>query len=319
MKKRRTILITSVGGDIGQSIIKCVRDSMPADRIIGCDIDLFAAGKHFADRFYVCPRAADKSKYKRFILNLVKTAKVDYVLPVSEPEIFFFDSNRDIFKDSKVQILINKHGLVKTFFDKYATAVFLKQNGLPYPKTYLLSKYKNQLKFPMLIKPRWGWGGKGAVHVRNNSELRFHRKKTDNAIVQEILGTPENEYTATVFSDGKKYFSIAFRRQLGYGSLTKVAELINDRDISRISERIAKKAGLFGSVNIQFRKTSKGYVPFEVNPRISSTVYFRHYFGFSDVYWWINSSEKRKISFRLKYRKGVAVRCLNEIFLDLKK
>ena len=66
------------------------------------------------------------------------------------------------------------------------------------------------------------------------------------------------------------------------------------------------------------RKTKRGFIPFEINPRLSSTVYFRHFFGFKDVEWWIDMHEGNQIKYTLKYDKGIGVRTINETFFDLK-
>ena len=48
---------------------------------------------------------------------------------------------------------------------------------------------------------------------------------------------------------------------------------------------LAVKINLEGSINVQLRLTEKGPVVFEINPRFSSTVLFRHMFGFKDLEW----------------------------------
>ena len=47
---------------------------------------------------------------------------------------------------------------------------------------------------------------------------------------------------------------------------------------------------LRGSINIQLRFTSEGPRIFEINPRFSSTIYFRHAVGFQDLIWSVNDA-----------------------------
>jgi len=223
--------------------------------------------------------------------------------------------HRDCFKG--VELFINNTNIVRTFLDKYATVNFLKENGFSYPRTYLIEDYNGELSLPLLLKKRRGYGGKGLILIDDAAELEFYKRKTKDMVVQEFIGTPEEEYTIGVFSTGKDVHSIAFKRCLGYGSLTKVAQLKYDSDIKDLAERIAKASCLEGSLNIQVRRTEGGYVPLEINPRFSSTVYIRHCFGFKDVQWWIDLKEGRSIKYIPKYRKGIAVRAINEIFFDL--
>ena len=153
--------------------------------------------------------------------------------------------------------------------------------------------------------------------IEDQEELAFLKKRKKDFIAQELLGDIDEEYTAAVFSDGVNVHSIAFKRLLGFGSLSKVIELVEDKAIKDLMIRIAKAASLKGTINVQMRKTARGYVLFEINPRLSSTVYVRHRFGFCDLKWWIDYREGRLIEYHQKYKKGIAIRVLDEAFFDL--
>jgi len=315
--KQIRILVTGAGGDIGFNIIKCLKDADYNLFILGCDIDPYAMGRTMVKKFLKAPKALNEEKYLDFIKNTIKKYRIEYIYPSTEIEIEFFHRNREYF--DKTAVFINNPFIIDTFLDKYKTINFLKNNGLSYPTTFLIEDYNNQLDFPLLIKHRRSWGGKGLLIIRDSKEFEFYRKRITDAIVQEYIGTDDEEYTAGVFSNGKNIYSICFRRQLGYGSLTKFAQLVHENEIEHLVEKIARICHLEGSINIQFRKTKKGVIPFEINPRISSTVYFRHYFGFQDVKWWLDMKENKPIDYRLKYKKGIGVRTIGEVFFDLER
>lgn len=317
--RKLIILITGVGGDVGQSIIKClgdIRQSYDMD-ILGSDIDPYAAGKKKCKNFFKAPKASEENDYFDFIRKLIGKEKINYIIPATEPEIKFYDRYREYLKNEKVKILINETGIINTFLDKYETVNFFMKNNLPYPKTYLVGDYKNDLCFPVILKERRGSGGKGLIVIKDIEELNFFMKRLTDVIIQEMIGNADEEYTAGVFSDGEKVYSISFKRLLGYGNLTKFAQLAGNSEITNIVEKIAKASNLKGSLNVQLRKTSSGYIPFEINPRFSSTVYIRHYFGFKDVKWWIDYYEGVPIKYELKYKKGIAVKTIDDIFFDI--
>lgn len=311
---KKNVLITGVGGDIGQSVAKCLKED-PRFRLIGCDMDPFAGGRVLVEKFMQAPPVREAERYTAFINTILKDERIDYALPTSEAEISFIDAHKGELSSSAV-FLINKSPIVRSFLDKYDTVQFLKKQGLPYPETYLLSDYRGELGFPVLLKPRKGCGGKGLAIVRNDDELNFFRSRTQDMVAQELIGN-DDEYTITLFSDGNNLQFIGFKRSLGYGSLSKVAELITDPAIESLARAVANGAGLEGSLNIQCKKTSAGYVPFEINPRFSSTVYTRHCFGFKDVVWWIDLIEGRPVQYIPRFKKGVAVRVLSETFFDM--
>ncbi|MBU0604982.1 MAG: ATP-grasp domain-containing protein [Candidatus Omnitrophica bacterium] len=315
---RKNILVTGVGGDIGQSVLKCLKDTRYGLRLAGCDIDPYSAGKSMVPAFFAGPGAADGLRYRKFIEKKVREENIGYIIPTTEAEIVFFDASRVIFGKS-AKVFITGSNIIKTCLDKYATALFLKNAGFLYPKTYLLDEYNGELPFPVLLKQRRGCGAKGMMVARDNDEISFYKERLKDIVVQEIIGVAEDEYTMGVFSTGSDVHSIAFRRRLGYGSLSKYAELVNDKKLERLACDVARALSLTGSINIQLRKTAAGYVPFEINPRFSSTVYLRHFFGFQDVKWWIDMEEGHKVTFNPKYKKGVAVRTIGEVFFNLKR
>ena len=55
--------------------------------------------------------------------------------------------------------------------------------------------------------------------------------------------------------------------------------------ISQYVVMIAVSLNLQGRINVQLRYTACGPVTFEINPRFSSTVVFRHLLGFQDLLW----------------------------------
>ena len=309
------VLITGIGGDIGQGVLKCLQEASFPLSLIGCDMDAFAGGRNLVKVFRQAPAVKMTEMYSSFLNDLIKQERVTYVIPTSEAEISFIGENRSRFPEDVV-FLINENSVVRQFLDKYETTLFLKEQGLAYPKTYLLEDYCGELSFPVLLKPRRGCGGKGIVLVHTQEEFDFYKKQSKALVVQEFINS-DDEYTITVFSDGDKFYHIGFKRSLGYGSLSKIAHLVDDPAIKELAEKIVQGIRLKGSLNIQCKKTAKGYVPFEINPRFSSTVYTRHYFGFTDVLWWIEQKEGRNFTYSQKYKKGVAVRVLGETFFDM--
>ncbi len=317
MGDRICVLVTGAGGDIGQSVIRCLRESGYNLKLLSCDIDPYAAGRKESDHFLKAPRVRDREEYLKFMKDAIKGYGIKYIYPIPELEIEFFDQNREYFDKIGVIVLINNPFIVNTFLNKYKTINFLRENGLPHPASYLIEDYDNELDYPLLIKAQKGWGGKSLIKVNNAEELQFYKGRITNAIVQEVIGTEDEEYTVGVFSNSTEIYSICFRRYLGYGSLSKFVQLVHSDEVKSIVEKIAGISQLDGCINVQLRKNENGYVPFEINPRISSTVYFRHYFGFQDVKWWLDSKEGKPIDYKLKYKKGIGVRTVGEVFFEL--
>lgn len=136
-------------------------------------------------------------------------------------------------------------------------------------------------------------------------------------VVQEYIPGDDLEYTAGIFCDGVAVHSICFRRKLAPGGYSREIELVNDGDIHEFINKVGRILNFKGSVNLQFRETEKGCIPFEINPRFSSTVYFRHLLGFQDVLWSLKLIQNKGIDYTPKYKKAIGVRECKEIMLEM--
>lgn len=312
------ILITAVGGDIGQSVISALLETEYAELLCGCDINRYSAGRALLKTFFPVPELVGNEKgYRGGIRKIVKKYGIKFILPLSEKEIGHFSEYEEYYEKIGVKVLILKRDILEICFDKYKTIRYLADNGFYVPATYTVEDYPGEFKYPIILKKRASCGGKGVIIVQDEEELVFYLKRNPDIIVQENIGSIDQEYTVGVFSDGKNVFSIAFQRYLGYGGMTKHAKLVHDKKLLKQAEKIARLFRLKGSMNIQFRKSGNKYVPFEINPRISGTVYFRHHFGFKDVKWWLDVLFGKKIYYiDRKKIKGVAVRSIGSVFFN---
>ena len=93
----KKVLVTGVGGDIGQSLLKCLKDIDYEFSLLGCDIDPFAGGRALVEKFYQAPYATDSESYLQFVTGLLKSENIEYIFPTTEAEIEFFDVNRNLF------------------------------------------------------------------------------------------------------------------------------------------------------------------------------------------------------------------------------
>ena len=288
MKK---ILITAVGGDIGYGVIKALKACGRELYIIGCDIRNYNVSHDLVDEFYICPPYSDEEKWTGFIADILAKG-IDYFWPVTEPEIDIVRKRKDEFAGCKV--IMNAENILDIAMNKEATALFLAENGITTPKTWKKDD-KPGCDFPLIVKERFGCGSHGVYVVGDENELSLALDYVDDPIIQEYVGTPDDEYTFTVFSDGKVTNHITFKRELGFGGMSRYVELIRDEKLAGLADKIARIFELRGSLNIQMRKEGTEYCIFEINPRISSTIGFRYRLGFNDVAWWLDMLEGKDI------------------------
>ena len=146
------------------------------------------------------------------------------------------------------------------------------------------------MTLPCIIKNR-GLTGKGNVELVNSDSIAYFRQTRPSDLWQEYL--QGDEYTCGLFGTCTGEFrSIIFKRKLSNGNsgFTASGEVIENNDIQILLDSLALGLDLRGSCNVQLRLTPKGPMIFEINPRFSSTVMFRHKLGFKDVVWSCNEA-----------------------------
>ena len=294
MKNKLKVLVTGCGGDIGQSIGKILKSKPELfTLVIGADLHQDHAGIFIFDRCYSVPRC-DLDDYQLEVLNIIKQNEIDIVIPISEPELRQMEKLQyqdDFF--SRPVIMANQLSL-NIGFDKKLTSDFLAHHQLPFPETFCIKDYDKK-NYPVLIKSRDGSGSKSIHIVNNNDEMTLYQKIYPDFIAQEFLNDEGGEFTCGLFrSTSGEVRDIIFKRKL-IGGFSGFGSREEHPAISKLLHQLAVLLDLRGSINVQLRLVNNTPVIFEINPRFSSTVLFRHMMGFEDVIWSIQDKLEMSI------------------------
>lgn len=312
------ILISAIYGDIGCSAVRSLREAVK--KIVGGDIKPYTPVSHLVDRFFKAPAATDTTNYMAFLREIIIREKVDFFLPISEPEIDILNTRREEIEALGVKLLLNNQNIIDTFLDKLKTVQYLEGLNIKVPRTMLLSAYDGSYGYPVIVKSKKSHGSRNLQKIIDMHDLEYISKKNDDSLlIQECIGSNKEEYTTGVFSDGDIVSSITFRRKLGFGSMSIEAILVDEPYLHNIAQHIARDMGLIGSINIQSRRVGNDFIVFEINPRLSSTLLFRKKFGFDDAVWWLNVLLGKGYYYQRKFKSGRAARSLTECYFDMEE
>ncbi len=310
MNKTFNVLVTGCGGDIGQSIGKILTKSNYVKHLYGIDISDKNAAQFIYPNFSVGLRV-DDALYLNQLETFINDNDIDIVIPIAEPELRYFSENNILNKIGKAKLITASPLALKVGFDKYNTAQFLKDEGLPFPETFLAEDIKTNIDFPFILKSRTGSGSKDIYKINTMDEFSFYTLHTiKNFVVQEYISDENGEFTCGLFRSSKgEIRSQIFKRELT-GGYSGYGEVIENDTIAQLIEKLAVKLDLVGSINVQLRISNTIPKIFEINPRFSSTVLYRHIFGFEDLIWSIEDalgyelSDNREEARGRKFYKG---------------
>jgi len=285
----RQVLITAIGGNVGQGVLKALRAGRHSYHIVGIDMEPLSAGFSLVDSYYQVPRTGDPDFRKAFE-RIVSDERVEAVYVCSPGELEFFSSHKDeIESELGITILVNPPAVVRIGSDKLKTVEFLRDAGFCFPDTVLpsdeegIERLIKEYGLPLIAKPRVGFSSRNVFLLDSREKIHAAVTLVPGLIVQRYLPDERSEYTAATLSgsDGKVRAQITFRRDLIQGT-TYRTELVEDSNLDRQVIEIVEALGAVGPCNLQFRVVDKQVYVFEINPRFSGTSGIRYLYGFND-------------------------------------
>lgn len=303
----KTVLVTGIGGNVGQGILRNIRSIGYSIKLIGCDISAFTAGNHLCDKTFKVPYSYDNN-YVKAINDIVNEYNVDLIIPSTDFEVYYLSLNQ---KSINAFVLASDSKISKNFLDKYLTYKLFLENGIPFAKSWLPEEYDNSEK-EIIAKPREGRGSKGIlINPVDTKDLG------DNYMIQTLHRGIEITTSVYVNKNKEVHGVCSMERKLENGATSQI--IINktyDSTFLNIAKKIASFDGVRGSFNIQsIVQTDEKIFPFEINCRISGTNSIRHNLGFQDVKYGIQEYlyNERPDSVNIINESAIAVRILMDV------
>ena len=304
--ENKTILVTGIGGNVGQGILRNLVSSPYKLKLIGCNTSKYSAGNHLVDEFYQVP-SGNSFDYLEVINYIVEKNKIDLIIPSTDIETAVLANAKDQFN---CKIASSGPKSSNLYLDKYLSYIHHEKFGIPFAKSILPSNF-HTISFKNIAKPRQGRGSRGIyLNVTDAKEL-----KNDEYVIQEFLEGKEITTAAYIsYLSGEFVGSITMERTLENGATT-YCKVIKDFDdqIQLILTNMAKYSDLTGAFNVQSIVCNNKIIPFEVNCRISGTNSIRSHFGFQDVLYTIEELLFEKKISKPDIKTGTAFRFLADV------
>lgn len=311
-----SVLVTAVGSELALCIIKAIKKSKLNIDLIGCDIYEDVVGKQWSNHFYQVPLAVKQDEYLAKIRSIIDKHHVQAIIPTSDGEFEILSYIKgELLNKYNCHVLVNDVSEYKRFDDKWEAHRWYISNNISAPDTRLvdgnLTDIADEIKFPIIIKPRKGGGSRHIYKAGSIEELQRYYPVVPEAIIQEFLDG--EEYTAGTYrlKDKNEVWCIIMKRNLKFG-MTNKAWVINNKDLEQFCKDIIFKTNLVGSNNIQFRMDKNQPKVLEINPRFSGTTGIRAYFGFNDVEMWIREVVLDDEIKAPQIREGYVLRYMDE-------
>jgi len=276
-----TVLVTGGGGQVAQSVIKCLRLAK-GYRIVVTDVDPLLAGVYRGDVGYLISKGWNT--YSKEINDVYKKESVDIIIPCSDVELDYIAGRLSEFN---VPILMAHPETVRLCRDKWLTAKTLREKGFNTPITYSFDEYEGleKLEGDYILKPRFGFGTRHFYHPHDSEELcalaAYMEREGYEPIVQQYLEGPEYSGMVFVATDGEilAVTSATSEKHFGMSYKTIHASEEEHTAIKDIMWNVATKLGCIGPLSIQSRVHNGALCIHELNARFTGAQIIRAVLG----------------------------------------
>jgi len=317
-----TVLVTGAGALLGQGILRALRASSLRARIVTGDPDPRAAGHWLGDAAVLLPMASDPDFVAR-IEAIIERERVGVLLVGTDVELAALAAARPALEARHgVHVVVSPPEVVEIADDKWLTARFLADHGLPFARSALVSDPAavraliDEIGLPLFAKPRRGARSVGARVLRDERAAEDALREP-GLVIQELLPETDGEHTAGCLVVGGRCAGVVvLRRDLRDGNTYRAYhDAACDRFVPFVI-RAAEALGPYGPCNFQFRVRDGEPVVFEINGRFSGTTPLRALFGFNEVEHVIRHLVQGVPVPPVELRDGAVLRTTSDLFIE---
>lgn len=276
----KTVLVTSVGSVASDIVIKTLKRY--GYRIVGCDIYAkeLVVDANNVNVFYKAAYVNQVEKYFDFIKGVCIQEKIDFIIPLIDLEIDFFNDHREWFAEHQVTLCMSPKDSIDIIRNKKKLQDFLGENcsyinSIPTDMLYEIETL--EWEYPVVCKPYNGRSSQGLRYIHNIDEWTNVKNLGDETlIVEPFIAGPIVMVEVVREPKQKKVVTMTRREVLStpHGCATAVY-LYKDTALEESCEKLAEALNIVGCVNFEFIQDEEGKYWFvECNPRFSAGTEF---------------------------------------------
>lgn len=314
----KRVLVSGASGIVGYGVLRSLRESGQPVFLVGTSIYDDSVAPAFCDVFVQAP-PTNAPEYLDWLLATLRQQCIDLLIPCIEIDMYYWVEHIREIRTAGAIPLLNTTELIALCKDKWSFYQRLHEAGVSCViESSVGDDYAGLARrfgVPFLLKPRQGFGSKGIVRVGSEDEFMQHRAKVGAVLMaQPIVGNDNEEYTTSVFCDGRGGYHacMTLRRKLSSDGYTDRAEVVDSEEFFPAIDELCSLLKPHGPTNFQFRRCADGLKLLEINPRISSSTSIRSAFGYNESAMALDYFLNGRIPVQPTIRRGRAVRYTDE-------
>ena len=276
----------------------------------------------------------EEDKTYESILKAVKSTRYDIIVPMIDFAATILSKHKETLEKYCGCVYVNDYGIFSMASDKLNTMKVCMQNGIPCPKTIECDSINqvdvDKLSFPVVVKPRVGFGAKGFNIVEKKEELEsvFEkvREKFGSALIQEYIPRGGEQYQVEMVLNGNgELKSFLLMDKIRWypvdGGSSTLNKTIFDDEIKESCISLLRKLGWVGYASLDLIRDPRDNVAkiMEINPRINGTVKLCFFAGIDIARQIAEYAFGRDITPYMTYKEGLYLHFLHMDILRILK
>jgi carbamoyl-phosphate synthase large subunit len=235
-------------------------------RTVAADANALAPALYHADERELVPRVDDPG-YLAALRELVARHGVRLIVPLADLDHLLLAERRTELDGALV--LLPPPDVVRRTEDKYEAHVFFERHGIASPPSWLPGALPDDLPFPVLVKPRRGFGSRHIHRCGDREELDFHLRRTPaESFVQQVCVGEEFSIDVLCDFEGRCLNAIPRTMIESKGGESIKGMTIADSELVEFGAHVAETLPIWGPANIQCFRVAEGrHEVTDVNPR----------------------------------------------------
>lgn len=301
-----------------------------AFRELGCDVTVYCgskldvgyASKYTSHRILDCFDREKTDETYRGIKKAIEQGKYDVVIPMSDfPAGILAEHKTEL--EQYAYICVNDLPIFTLASDKLQTMRICMEEGLPCPKTALIDNLDDLNLdgwiFPLVVKPRTGYGANGFSIVQNEDELRHVFTATQNKfgspLIQEYIPQTGQQYQVEMFMDkeGNCKSFVLMDKLRWYpleGGPSTINVTVKDEKIKQDCIALLQKMHWRGYASFDLIRDPRDGIAkiLEINPRINGTIKICFFAGINMALQHLQDAFDEEVTDFPDYQEGLYLR-----------
>ena len=297
------ILLTSVGRR--SYLVEYFKQALGSSGyVFGANSEAETSGMVGADKAFIVPKV-NSSEYIPVLLKICQENQVRLVISLFDIDLPYLSAAKSQFEAVGVTLMVSDPFVIDVANDKWKTFEFLQNNKIKTPLTFKqLSMFKfgfsnGEIKFPVIVKPRWGMGSMAIYQADTFEEVAFFvsyiQKQITNSylsilskqeidesvLIQEFV--PGIEYGIDILNDleAEHVVTVVKQKMAMRSGETDGAVVVNNEKVEKLANRVGESLRHIGNLDIDILLDPKSGKPsvLEFNARFGGGYPFSHLAG----------------------------------------